>query len=115
MVLLTMTPAMVATIKEFWPIISSSENLRHMILESEPRLDNPAVGKPISYAQVLEVFTLIRQHRSVSEPDSENADVGSEFPFDELLRGSKVYVPPPPPRAESVSGLWKWSQRYGLV
>jgi hypothetical protein len=62
---------------------------------TEPPLSNPKVGKPISHGQVIDITRDLKARRI--QPRS----------LDSLLRGSKVYVPPPPPKAEPVSdSLW---------
>jgi hypothetical protein len=62
---------------------------------TEPPLSNPKVGNPISHGQVIDITRGLKAHRI--HPRN----------LDSLLRGSKVYVPPPPPKAEPVSdSLW---------
>ncbi|PNY25845.1 Uncharacterized protein TCAP_04224 [Tolypocladium capitatum] len=59
--------------------------------DSEPSLAEPAVGKPISHGQVVDLWKRLRtpsQHPSHS--------------LEKLLQGSQVYVPPPAPKAEQV-------------
>jgi hypothetical protein len=60
-------------------------------LKNEPSLDGAAVGNPLSHSQVIDIWTALR-------------DAGNRrYTLETLLRGSKVYVPPPPPKPEPVS------------
>ncbi|PFH63260.1 hypothetical protein XA68_15894 [Ophiocordyceps unilateralis] len=54
----------------------------------EPSLARPAVGKPISHGQIVYLWTTLQswQHSSYS--------------LEKLLQGSRVFVPPPPPKRE---------------
>ena len=56
----------------------------------EPLLSDPAIGKPISHGQVIDI---LRQLKSRNH---------SSYHLDILLRGSRVYIPPPPLKAEPV-------------
>lgn len=56
----------------------------------EPSLDEPAVGNPITHSQVLDLWRNLKQE----EVDG--------FSLESLLRGAKVYIPPPPPKPEPV-------------
>ncbi len=58
---------------------------------AEPSLLNPKVGNPISHGQVIDIHQDLNTRRI--QPSNLEA----------LLRGSKVYIPPPPPKAEPVS------------
>jgi TMEM199 family protein len=58
---------------------------------TDPFLSNPAVGNPISHGQVLDVARDLKAIRPTS--------------LEALLRGSKVYIPPPPPKSEPVSDI----------
>ncbi|EPE32530.1 hypothetical protein GLAREA_07664 [Glarea lozoyensis ATCC 20868] len=73
------------------PSTPVTDGLQLTAESTEPSLANPSVGNPISHSQVLD---LSRQMR----------DTGSDFGrLEELLRGSKVYIPPPPPKREPTS------------
>jgi hypothetical protein len=61
---------------------------------SELSLLNPKVGNPISHGQIIDISRDLVALRIL--PNNLEA----------LLRGSKVYVPPPPPKAEPVSDTW---------
>lgn len=74
--------------------VASIEASRGMDEESkEPSLLNPRLGNQISHGQVID---LSRQLKA-KDLSPRNLDM--------LLRGSKVYVPPPPPKPEPVSAL----------
>lgn len=57
---------------------------------SEPLLAQPAIGEPISHGQVVDLWK--RLQSSHASPCS----------LEMLLKGSRIYVPPPPPRPEPV-------------
>jgi len=59
----------------------------------EPSLESPVVGKPISHGQILDLWKALR-----GMEDSKN-----KYSLEALLRGSCVYIPPPPPKPEPVS------------
>lgn len=58
---------------------------------TEPPLSNPKVGNPISHGQVIDISCDLKSHGI--QPSSLEA----------LLKGSRVYVPFPEPKAEPVS------------
>lgn len=111
MVLLTMTPAVVRALeaaKERAP--KAFEGLER---PSEPALAAAEAGNPISHSQLIDLSKLLKEHtykaataeHEDTKPDEykENSD-DDETPLpvtlDALLRGSRVYVPPPPPKKE---------------
>lgn len=113
MALLTMTPKMVTAIEEYLQMVksgeekdkSSDDNDDH-VLGNEPSLENPAVGNPITHGQVIDIFTTIRRHRPNSKTDLQNERKSysyQDIQLEQLLRGSKIYVPPPKSKSESVS------------
>ncbi|KAI0475415.1 endoplasmic reticulum-based factor for assembly of V-ATPase-domain-containing protein [Xylariaceae sp. FL0804] len=55
---------------------------------SEPSLEEPSVGKPISHGQIIDTWRQSHEkgHRHVK--------------LEELLRGAVIYTPPPPPKPE---------------
>lgn len=57
---------------------------------SEPSLDDPAVGKPISHGQILDLWRSLQREGVVG------------FPLERLLQSAQVYNPPPPPKPEPV-------------
>ena len=81
MVLLTMTQAMVEALRN--DDGESGETIEPKV--EDPSLDNPAIGKPISHGQILELYKRT-----------------SIYHLDDLLRGSKVYIEPPKPKPEQV-------------
>lgn len=94
MVLLTMTPAIVDGLQT----VDVSAGAAAVAEEtsqtqtSEPSLRDPAVGNPISHGQILDLWkTLSTGHGHQASPSLE-----------QLLRGSRVYSPPPPPKPEPV-------------
>lgn len=56
----------------------------------EPSLLDPRTGKPISHGQVISLWKELKAR-----------DV-SPYSLDTLLRGARVYVPPPKPKTEPV-------------
>ncbi len=60
---------------------------------AEPSLSSPKVGNPISHGQVIDISRQLNAHR------------GKLGNLEALLRGSNIYVPPPPPKAEPVSDI----------
>ncbi|KAI9772008.1 MAG: hypothetical protein M1840_001296 [Geoglossum simile] len=103
MVLLTMTPAMVAAIHESQQVSPRSPAAAAAAgtmsggkqgPTDEPPLDDPQVGKPISHARIIDISGRLRQRNSTD--DLEGPDL---FSLDILLRGSQVYIPPPKPKA----------------
>ena len=67
-------------------------------LSAEPSLLYPRVGNPISHGQVVDISRDLKRHGI--QPLSLEA----------LLRGSKVYAPPPPARVEPVSYILQVSE-----
>ena len=84
MVLLTVTPL----IAEGLQLVDLSAEL--LPSDGEPSLKDATVGNPISHGQIVELWTLLRTKGH------------NGFTLEGLLRGSKVYVPPPPPKPEPV-------------
>jgi len=97
MVLLTMTDAIVKALENLGikscPVESGEDAVTKEVpgIAKEPSLSGPAIGKPISHGQVMDISRQlkIRGH--------------SSYHLDILLRGSRVYVPPLPPKPEPVS------------
>ncbi len=90
MVLLTMTPSIVEGLSTL-SNDAHSQQKKVPPLKNEPSLDSAAVGNPVSHSQVIDIWTALR-------------DAGNRrYTLETLLRGSKVYVPPPPPKPEPVS------------
>ncbi|KAK3290610.1 endoplasmic reticulum-based factor for assembly of V-ATPase-domain-containing protein [Chaetomium fimeti] len=56
--------------------------------DSEPSLEGPAVGNPVTHSQIVDIWKTLN-------------DIGcGDYTLEELLKGSKVYVPPPAPKSE---------------
>jgi hypothetical protein len=70
---------------------------------TEPSMVKPKVGNPISHGQVVDICRDLKA-RGI-QPNSLEA----------LLKGSKVYVPPPPPKAEPVSRPWCFILNLELI
>ncbi|CAG8975058.1 hypothetical protein HYALB_00009920 [Hymenoscyphus albidus] len=56
-----------------------------------PRLENPKVGNPVSHGQVIELWKQMKVSKM------------SPCSLDLLMRGARVYIPPPPPKPEPTS------------
>jgi TMEM199 family protein len=97
MVLLTMTDAIVKALGNLGiqscPVESGEDAATKEVqgTAQEPSLSSPAIGKPISHGQVMDIS---RQLKSRGH---------SSYHLDILLRGSRVYAPPLPPKPEPVS------------
>lgn len=82
MVQLTITPA----------INQAIEIYRDRYDEDDfPTSESSQMGEPISHGQIIELWKGLRDKGE------------TKYPLEDLLRGSKVYVPPPPPKPEPVS------------
>lgn len=92
MVLLTVTPTLVAAIKEYHQLqTETAENA----VESEFSLLEPEIGKPISHEQVLIISKCLKKK-------AVQGDAPPPYRLNDLLRGSHVYIPPPKPKVEKV-------------
>lgn len=96
MVLLTMTLSIVEGLQKLdQPRESrrSDESEAEAPLENkttEPSLEDPEVGKPISHSQVVDLWKQLQ------------AAGHSTYTLEQLLRGANVYIAPPPPKPEPV-------------
>lgn len=98
MVQLTMTPAIVAAIeacRKLGPSFLSSE--AHA---TDPSLQDPGVGHPISHGQIIAISRFLRKHGHNSGQASVTAGASSHL--DDLLRGSRVYIEPSKPKPDPV-------------
>ncbi|KAK0658729.1 Vacuolar ATPase assembly integral membrane protein VPH2 [Lasiodiplodia hormozganensis] len=95
MVLLTMTPSIVAAVQRY-EALAGAEQTQKLQLDGEPQLSDPAPGKPISHAQLIDISDFLKARAAQHDDDSEPAPSS----LNDLLRGSKIYVPPPPPKPE---------------
>lgn len=92
MVFLTITPSIIEGLQA-WRAIPNS-NLNDLELnESDPPLDDADVGSPISHGQIIDLW------RGLQDGGSK------EYSLEGLLKGSCVYIPPPPPKPEPVSDM----------
>lgn len=91
MVLLTMTPAVVAAVQACYQLHELPIELGNAC---EPSLSDPAIGKPISHIQLIAISKVLREH------NKQESSVPCHL--DELLRGSRIYHGPPKPKAEPV-------------
>lgn len=89
MVLLTLTPAAKSAVELYNQLSDQKEHG----LPSEPSLSEPAVGAPVSHAQLIQVARSLRQSRLPNKND---------FRLDALLKGANIYVPPPRPKPQPV-------------
>ncbi|KAG5926570.1 hypothetical protein E4U53_003053 [Claviceps sorghi] len=96
MVLLTMTPAIVDGLQTAGLSSNADASLPAAATTpadesqptGEPSLRDPAVGNPISHGQIIDLWkTLNKGHQPWPS-------------LEQLLRGSRVYCPPPPPKPE---------------
>lgn len=93
MVLLTMTPSIVEALQTL--NAAPQERQRGAVkalrqCHEEPPLKDPAVGKPVSHSQIVDIWSSL-------------TDAGyKSFTLEMLLRGSKIYVPPPAPKPQPV-------------
>lgn len=98
MVCLTITPAILRALQD---LRDRGQVLETLDGTSEPSLDKPTQGKPITHGQIIAISkTLKTIHQDA--PNRGSHDQVS-YHLDDLLRGSKVYVEPPKPKAEPVS------------
>lgn len=95
MVLLTITPSAKSAI-ELYNDLKKALPSDGQNVADEPSLDQPSVGDPISHAQLIEIARFLKEHGEASS--SENIS----FRLDALLKGSKIYTPPPQPKPEPV-------------
>ena len=68
---------------------------------SEPSLDQPALGNPITHGQIIAISKNLKELQTSAANDS--VDDMVSYHLDDLLRGSKVYIEPPKPKVEPVS------------
>lgn len=85
MVLLTVTPSILEALQRVEDAPSKLQR------DGEPLLSDVDIGAPISHGQIVDLWNLLK------------ADDHKEYNLEILLRGSSVYVPPPPLKPEPVS------------
>ena len=86
-------------------ILRALEELQHRghvpEAQGEPSLKQPTIGNPITHGQIISISKTLKEIRINSANDSDDDKVS--YHLDDLLRGSKVYVEPPKPKAEPVA------------
>jgi len=92
MVLLTITPAAKRAIEKYNQL---EQNPARPVAEGEPSLNDPEVGRPITHGQLIEVVRTLNKRHGETQNSTDHA-IGLE----DVLKGSKVYVPPPKSKAE---------------
>ena len=101
MVYLTMTPAILQALDL---LSAHSQTQIAAGNATEPSLDQPVEGNPISHGQIIEISRKLKHIREEAEGrEAHKYDVICHL--DDLLRGSRVYVEPPKPKVEPVSML----------
>src|SRR5579871_5000329 len=97
MVLLTMTPAIVAVVNLF---LDGEEGYTSNL--DEPPLVDAYVGKPISHKQLIDIATYLKKNVETIRQKSKNGD---KIPVHlaELLRGSSIHIPESKPKPEPTS------------
>lgn len=100
MVLLTITPAAKSAI-ESYNVLSPRRDASEQILD-EPSLAEPIVGGAISHAQLIEVAQCLREQHERQSTSSGPCSPDQPVRLDSLLKGAKVYTPPPKPKQETV-------------
>lgn len=98
MVRLTITPAILRALEELREMGQIPEALGGA---SEPSLDKPATGNPITHGQIITISKTLKEIKT--DATNEKFDTHVSYHLDDLLRGSKVYVEPPKPKAEPVN------------
>lgn len=92
MVLFAMTSTIVGAVKKYNIVEGDATNKYN-----EPSLESPALGKPISHGQIIDI------HKSLSNVHSDIVSPAEKpYHLDDLLRGAQIYVPPPKPTAQPV-------------
>ncbi|KIW05623.1 uncharacterized protein PV09_03494 [Verruconis gallopava] len=90
MVLLSMTPTIVAAVQAFNSCPWRKEE------DGEPSLEHPSVGNPISHRQLIHISKCLK-----STPEKTvAAERCVPVHLSELLKGCSVYIPPAPPKPE---------------
>ena len=101
MVLLTMTPSIVDALKLLDDLRETDEP-GNDAGEQQPNPESaaataaspePAVGNPISHSDIISLHKDLKASQSTTP----------KYSLEQLLQGSRVYIPPPPPKPEPVS------------
>lgn len=102
MVLLTMTPAIAAAVARC-ETLASSEQMQKLQPDGEPQLSDPAPGRPVSHAQLIDISDFLKARADHRSADDDEAAEAAPTALNDLLRGSRIYTPPPKPKPEPVS------------
>lgn len=100
MVRLTITPAILAALRaaERRELDISATNGA-----SEPCLDNPALGNPISHGQIIAISRLSKGiYEDLQKAEAMSSEMPASYHLDDLLRGAKIYNETPKPKAKKV-------------
>ncbi|KAL6892824.1 endoplasmic reticulum-based factor for assembly of V-ATPase domain-containing protein [Trichoderma longibrachiatum] len=100
MVLLTMTPSIVDALKLLDDLRTTDEP-GNDANEQQPNTESsspsspasslePAVGNPISHSDIIDIHKKLKASQSPAP----------KYSLEQLLQGSRVYIPPPPPKPE---------------
>ena len=83
------------------PILSALEAIPPSTREdlNLPVLESLALGKPISHDQIIRISRYFKETQSFYNPDGDGG-TSVDRSLDALLRGTKLYIPPPPPKPE---------------
>ena len=95
MVLLTMTPAIVRAVQTARELDEST--FEQLQLPSDPSLAEPEVRNPISHSQLIDIAKLLKKHAPANDEGH-----AVSYHLNTLLKGSRIYIPPPPPKKEPV-------------
>ncbi len=99
MVRLTMTPAIVAAVRQYRATIPGED------VDQEPSLKDPQVGNAISHAQLIDIAKHLREYARGERGIQSNDEISQgsvSYHLSDLLRGSQIYIIPPKPRPEPV-------------
>ncbi|KAK8152234.1 endoplasmic reticulum-based factor for assembly of V-ATPase-domain-containing protein [Phyllosticta citrichinensis] len=103
MVLLTMTPATVAAVHKCFDV-ADAEQMTKLQPPSEPSLSDPELGKPISHGQLIDISEFLKARLNTPGDNNDwridETQNRYQFHLNDLLRGSRVYIPPPKPKPE---------------
>lgn len=91
MVLLTITPLVLEGLKELkFEEGKEIQESMELTASGEPSLLDPQVGNPISHGQIIALSRDLKTKQL------------ERYTLEDLLKGSKIYVPPPPHKPEPV-------------
>ncbi|KAL4952318.1 endoplasmic reticulum-based factor for assembly of V-ATPase-domain-containing protein [Aspergillus filifer] len=101
MVNLTITPPLLSAIEAIPPTRRKDLDL------DLPDTESLSLGKPISHEQIIQISRYFREkHICTSDSQNVNGDEDENAKADRslnaLLRGTKLFIPPPPPKPEPV-------------